>query len=91
MSYGIKNISVDENNKGFTISSKLAGVGSIFFANGSEYAIQDDLRNGIGIFLIDVDETISSGDMTITIPDDILTNTDDNFELDSNNDITPKV
>jgi hypothetical protein len=69
----------------------LSGEGSIFLANGSEYSLQDDLRNGIGIFLIDTNETLSSGIMTVTLPDNILENLDDNFELDSNNDISPKV
>lgn len=91
MSYGIKKVSIDENNKGFAISSKLSGEGSIFLASGSEYSLQDDLRNGIGMFLIDTNETISSGVMTVTLPDSILENLDDNFELDSNNDISPKV
>ena len=90
MSYGIKKINVDENNNGFALSTKVTGDGSLFIANGSDYTIQDDLKNGTGLFLVDIDETNNSGSLTVNLPDDILQNTDDNFELDENGDITPK-
>lgn len=91
MSFGIKKININENSEGFALSTKVAGDGSIFVASGSEYVLQDDLLNGVGIFLIDIQETEASGFLTINLPIDILSNTDDNFELDLNNDITPKV
>ena len=91
MSYGIKKININENSEGFALSTKVAGDGSIFIASGSDYILQDDLLNGVGIFLIDIQETEASSTLTVSLPINILTNTDDNFELDSNNDITPKV
>ena len=90
MSTGIKKINVDENNNAYAISSKIAGDGSLFVKSGDDYILQEDLRNGTGIFLVDITETNSSGVLTISPPVSVLTNLDDNFELDSNNDITPK-
>jgi hypothetical protein len=90
MSTGIKKISVDENNNAYAISSKIAGDGSLFVKSGDDYILQEDLKNGIGIFLVDITETNSSGELTISPPVSVLTNLDDNFELDSNSDITPK-
>lgn len=90
MSYGIKKISTDENNNSFAVSTKIVGEGSIFIKSGDDYILQEDFRNGPGIFLVDVTETNSSGVLTISPPVSVLTNLDDNFELDSNNDITPK-
>ena len=90
MSTGIKKINVDENNNAFATTTKVAGDGSIFIKSGDDYILQENLRNGTGIFLIDVAETNSSGVLTISPPVSVLTNLDDNFELDSNNDITPK-
>lgn len=91
MSYGIKKININENSEGFALSTKVAGNGSVFIASGSDYILQDDLLNGVGIFLIDIQDTEASGTLTVNLPIDILSNTDDNFELDANNDITPKV
>tara|TARA_Y100000996_G_scaffold392122_1_gene354621 strand:- start:109 stop:384 length:276 start_codon:yes stop_codon:yes gene_type:complete len=90
MSTGIKKINVDENNNAFATTTKVAGDGSVFVKSGDDYILQDDLRNGTGIFLIDVATTNSSGVLTISPPVSVLTNLDSNFELDSNNDITPK-
>ena len=90
MSTGIKNIKVDENNNAFATTTKVVGDGSVFIKSGDDYILQEDLRNGTGIFLIDIAETNSSGILTISPPVSILTNLDSNFELDSNNDITPK-
>ena len=90
MSTGIKKINVDDNNNAFATSTKVAGDGSVFIKSGDDYILQEDLRNGTGIFLIDIAETNSSGVLTISPPVSILTNLDDNFELDSNNDISPK-
>tara|TARA_B100000427_G_scaffold23268_1_gene17351 strand:+ start:3712 stop:3987 length:276 start_codon:yes stop_codon:yes gene_type:complete len=90
MSFGIKKISTDENGNSFAVSSKIAGDGSIFVKSGDDYILQEDLRNGTGIFLVDVAETNSSGIFTVTIPSNILSNTDDNFELDGNNDFATK-
>jgi len=90
MSTGIKKINVDENNNAFATTTKVAGDGSVFLKSGDDYILQEDLRNGTGIFLIDIAETNTSGVLTISPPVSVLTNLDDNFELDSNNDITPK-
>ena len=90
MSTGIKKINVDENNNAFATTTKVAGVGSVFIKSGDDYILQEDLRNGTGIFLIDIAETNSSGVLTISPPVSFLTNLDDNFELDSNSDIAPK-
>lgn len=90
MSYGIKKISTDENSNSFAISTKVTGEGSIFVKDGDDYVLQEDTRNGTGIFLLDISETNSSGIFTVTIPDNILSNTDDNFELDSNSDFSTK-
>jgi len=90
MSYGIKKISTDENNNSFAISTKVTGEGSIFVKSGDDYILQEDIRNGTGIFLFDISETNSSGIFTVTIPSNILSNTDDNFELDSNSDFSTK-
>lgn len=90
MSTGIKKINVDENNNAYAISSKIAGDGSLFVKSGDDYILQEDLKSGTGIFLVDITETNSSGVLTISPPVSVLTNLDDNFELDSNNDITPK-
>ena len=90
MPTGIKKIIVDENNNAYAISSKITGEGSLFVKNGDDYILQEDLKSGTGIFLVDITETNSSGVLTISPPVSILTNLDDNFELDSNNDITPK-
>ena len=90
MSFGIKNISTDENGNSFAISSKIVGDGSIFVKSGDDYILQEDLRNGTGIFLVDITETNSTGIFTVTIPSNILSNTDDNFELDGNNDFSTK-
>ena len=90
MSTGIKKINVDENNNAFATTSKVAGDGSVFLKSGDDYILQEDLRNGTGIFLIDIAETNSSGVLTISPPVSVLTNLDSNFELDSNNDIMPK-
>ena len=90
MSTGIKKINVDENNNAFATTSKVAGDGSVFLKSGDDYILQEDLRNGTGIFLIDITETNSSGILTISPPVSVLTNLDSNFELDSNNDIMPK-
>ena len=90
MSTGIKKINVDDNNNAFATSTKVAGDGSVFIKSGDDYILQEDLRNGTGIFLIDIAETNSSGVLTISPPVSVLTNLDDNFELDSNNDIAPK-
>ena len=90
MSTGIKKINVDETNNAFATTTKVAGDGSVFIKSGDDYILQDDLRNGTGIFLIDVATTNSSGVLTVSPPVSVLTNLDSNFELDSNNDITPK-
>lgn len=90
MSYGIKKVNVDENNIGFALSTKVVGEGSLFKVDGSDYVLQENLSNGVGIFLVDVDESAGTGVLTVNLPDSILENTDDNFELDSNGDITPK-
>jgi len=90
MSYGIKKISTDESNNSFAISTKVTGEGSIFIKSGDDYILQEDLRNGPGIFLVDITETNASGIFTVTIPSNILSNTDDNFELDSNSDFSTK-
>lgn len=90
MSYGIKKVNIDENNVGFALSTKVVGEGSLFEVDGSDYVLQENLSNGVGIFLIDVDESAGTGVLTVNLPDSILENTDDNFELDSNGDITPK-
>ena len=90
MSFGIKKISTDENGNSFAVSSKIAGDGSIFVKSGDDYILQEDLRNGTGIFLVDVTQTNSSGTFTVTLPSNILSNTDDNFELDSNGDFSTK-
>ena len=90
MSTGIKKISVDENNNAFATTTKVAGDGSVFIKSGDDYILQDDLRNGPGIFLIDIATTNSTGIFTVSPPVSVLTNLDSNFELDANNDITPK-
>ena len=90
MSTGIKLINVDENNNAFATTTKTAAEGSVFIKSGDDYILQEDLRNGTGIFLIDVTETNSSGVLTISPPVSVLSNLDANFELDSNNDIAPK-
>ena len=90
MSFGIKKISTDENGNSFAISSKVTGNGSVFVKSGDDLILQEDLRNGTGIFLIDITETNSSGTFTVALPSNILSNTDDHFELDSNNDFALK-
>ena len=90
MSFGIKKISTDENGNSFAVSSKIAGEGSIFAKSGDDLILQEDLRNGTGIFLVDITETNSSGTFTVTLPSNILSNTDDHFELDGNNDFALK-
>ena len=90
MSYGLKKINTDENGNSFALSTKVTGEGSVFIKSGDDYILQDDLRNGTGIFLVDITETNSSGIFTVTIPSNILSNTDDNFELDGNNDFSTK-
>tara|TARA_B100000212_G_scaffold342316_1_gene328816 strand:+ start:1541 stop:1816 length:276 start_codon:yes stop_codon:yes gene_type:complete len=90
MSFGIKKISTDENGNSFAISSKVTGTGSVFVKSGDDLILQEDLRNGTGIFLIDITETNSSGTFTVALPSNILSNTDDHFELDSNNDFALK-
>ena len=90
MSFGIKKISTDENGNSFAVSSKIAGDGSIFVKSGDDYILQEDLRNGTGIFLVDITETNSSGTFTVTLPSNILSNTDDNFEIDANGDFAAK-
>ena len=90
MSFGIKKISTDENGNSFAVSSKIAGDGSVFVKSGDDYILQENLRNGTGIFLYDITETNSSGTFTVTLPSNILLNTDDNFELDGNNDFSTK-
>lgn len=90
MSYGIKLVNVDENGNGFAASTKIPGVGSLFEVSGDDYILQEDLRKGVGILLVDVAVTNGTGVLTVSLPDSILDNTDDNLELDSNNDITPK-
>ena len=90
MSFGIKKISTDENGNSFAISSKVTGSGSVFVKSGDDLILQEDLRNGTGIFLIDITETNSSGTFTVALPSNILSNTDDHFELDSNNDFALK-
>ena len=61
-----------------------------FVKSGDDLILQEDLRNGTGIFLVDITETNSSGTFTVTLPSNILSNTDDNFELDGNNDFALK-
>ncbi len=90
MSYGIKKINTDENGNSFALSTKVIGQGSVFVKSGDDYILQDDLRNGTGMFLVDVSEFNSSGTFTVSIPSNILSNVDDNFELDENNDFSPK-
>lgn len=90
MSYGLKKVNTDENGNSFVLSTKVTGEGSVFIKSGDDYILQDDLRNGTGIFLVDITETNSSGIFTVTIPNNILSNTDDNFELDSNSDFSTK-
>ena len=90
MSQGIKKINIDENNNGFALSSKVVGDGSLFIKSGDDYILQEDMRNGVGILAVDLATTNSSGTFTIFPPDAIGSNTDDNFELDSNNDIVTK-
>ena len=90
MSQGIKKINIDENNNGFALSTKVVGDGSLFIKSGDDYILQEDMRNGIGILAVDLATTNASGNFTIFPPDAIGSNTDDNFELDSNNDIVTK-
>ena len=90
MSQGIKKISTDENGNSYAISTKIAGDGSLFVRSGDDYILQEDLKNGTGILLVDLAETNSSGIFTVTLPDNILGNTDDNFELNIDNDFSTK-
>lgn len=90
MTVSIKKISLDESNNAYAISSKVIDEGSVFIKSNDDYILQEDLRNGVGIFLVDLAETNSSGTFTVSLPNNILSNADDNFELDSNNDFAPK-
>lgn len=90
MSQGIKKINIDESNNGFALSTKVAGVGSLFIKSGDDYILQEDMRNGVGILTVDLATSNSSGIFTAFLPDSIGLNTDDNFELDSNNDFSTK-
>ena len=90
MSTGIKNIKVDENNNAFATSTKAEGEGSVFIKVGDDYILQDDTRNGTGMFLVDITTTNSTGIFTVSPPVSVLTNLDANFELDENNDIATK-
>lgn len=90
MSQGIKKISTDENGNSYAISTKIAGNGSLFIRSGDDYILQEDLKNGTGILLVDLAETNASGVFTVTLPDNILGNTDDNFELNIDNDFSTK-
>tara|TARA_B000000557_G_C20812615_1_gene461052 strand:- start:746 stop:1024 length:279 start_codon:yes stop_codon:yes gene_type:complete len=91
MSTNISKITVDENNNGFTLGAEISeDGGSLFVKQGEDYILQDSLSTGVGFLIVNISETNSSGELTLNLPDNVLGNTDKNFELDENNDITPK-
>lgn len=83
MSFKVKKIVADENNKGYAISSDVADDGSLFELSGDNLIVLNSTNDGIGLFDLDVANHSNYQPSN-------LTRVDVYFELDGNGDIRPK-
>jgi hypothetical protein len=90
MAVSLKRIKVDENSNAFGEGTSVIGEGSLLVASNNDRILQDSITSGIGILIVNITETNSSGIFTVNLPDNIGNNLDAYLELDNNNDVTLK-
>jgi hypothetical protein len=91
MTVSLKRIKTDENNNAFGEGTSVIGEGSLLVTNGSDRILQDNIATGIGILIVNLAETVSTGVFTINLPTIVGDKLDDHLEFDSNNDVTFKI
>ncbi len=90
MSVSIKRIIKDENNRSIVEGTTVVGDGSLVVASGDDRILQSSLASGVGILIIDFDETSATGVFTVNLPTSVSDKIDDHLSFDSNNDVTFK-
>ena len=83
MSFKVRKVISDENNKGYAISDDVTDDGSLFELNSGNLMIKNSTNGGIGLFDLDVNQ-LSNYQPSNSTRVDIY------FELDGNGDIRPK-
>jgi hypothetical protein len=83
MSFKVKKIVADENNKGYAISSDVSDDGSLFELASGNLMVSNSTNGGIGLFDLDVNALNNYQPSNST-------RVDVYFELDGNGDIRPK-
>ena len=90
MAVSLKRTIKDENNNTFAEGNSVLKLGSLLVASGNDRILQDNISTGIGVLIVNISETNSSGVFTINLPDNVHNNLDDHLEFDSNGDVTFK-
>lgn len=90
MAASLKRIKVDENNNAYGEGTSVTGEGSLFVSAGNDLILQEDIKSGIGILVVNITETLATGELTINLPDNVGNNLDEHLELDNDGDITYK-
>ena len=90
MTVSLKRIKVDENSNAFGEGTSVLDEGSLLVASNNDRILQDSITSGIGILIVDITQTNSSGIFTVNLPDSVGNNLDAYLEIDNNNDVTFK-
>lgn len=88
MTFNVKKIISDDDNHGYAISDDVTDDGTIFEVSSNDLILKNSINGGIGLFDIDIDSLVSSGEDNY-FPSN-SSRIDTYFELDGNNDLIPK-